>query len=440
MSTVEYYPRTSFVIALLTIPRAFVQPNWTVEQVGQVFSTNLQWQSIAVVYDNKPIGIIQRSQITAIFLSAFGRDLYGKKPIALFMDKEPIIVEENSSIEMASQHITGADTSSLIQEFIITEHGCYKGMGTILALLKQVTELQIRRYNRALAKKVEELEQRTSELMSATLKAEAATKQAQLANHAKDRFLATMSHELRTPLNAIIGYSELLQDEAQDLGADTCFTDLQRIKESGKHLLGIINNILDVSEIGSEEATLHYETFDFLEVMQEVILATQSLLEESDNKLTVQCYYLGTIHADRAKVRQCLFNLISNAAKFSEHSSILLFSSQERTNDEEWIAFGVRDHGIGLTETQLTKLFKPFTQIDDSPTRRYGGAGLGLAVTKKLCELMGGNISVESEPGRGSTFVIRLPVGGVTRKKNTAKNTNATTVVPNTQRKTASFC
>lgn len=442
MSNAEYYPVQweSPLVDSLTTLRTFVNPDWTVEQVAHVFATNQQLQSLAIVQDNRPIGIIHRNQITAVFLSAFGRDLHGKKPIALFMDREPILVEESLPIEVASQHITCMDTSLLIQEFIITEQGYYKGMGTVLALLKKVTELQIRKYNRALSRKVEELEQRTSELMLTTLRAEAATKQAQMANHAKDRFLANMSHELRTPLNAIIGYSELLQEDAQDLGANACLTDLQRIEESGKHLLTIINNILDISEISNHEVKLHFETFDFFDVVQEVILAAQPLVTESGNTLTVQCHYTGTLYADRAKIRQCLFNLLSNATKFSENSTILVFSSQEIVEKETWIVFGVRDHGIGLTEAQLTKLFQPFTQVDNSSTRRYDGTGLGLAVTKKLCEMMGGHISVDSTPGYGSTFVIRLPIIGLTQKKDVSKDSNATTTVPNTQHKLPLFC
>jgi len=392
----------SISISSLTIARIFVEPNWPVERVSQILFANPEMQSLAVVYQGIPVGIIHRHQITAIFLSTFGRDLYGKKPVVALMDNEPIIVEEDLPIEVASRHITGNNPSPVIQDFIVTERGCYKGMGTIMELLKKVTELQIRRYNQALTQKVVELEQRTAELMTATLRAETA-------NCAKNRFLANMSHELRTPLNAIIGYSEMLEEEARDLAHKGCLADLQRVKAAGKHLLSIISNILDISKIEDGDLELSWEIFDFFKVVQEVASTIEPSLKASGNTLTVQCNYMGNLYADRNKVRQCLLNLLGNATKFSKNSVILLFSNQELVNNIEWIVFGVCDRGIGLTDDQLNKLFQPFVQVDDSPTRQYGGAGLGLAITKKFCEMMGGNISVDSEYGRGSTFVVRLP-------------------------------
>lgn len=401
----EFYGKV--LISSVTVARIFVEPHWSVERVSQVFSTQPEIQSLAVVQQGIPIGIIHRHQVTAIFLSAFGRDLHGKKPIVAFMDNEPIKVEADLPIETASQHITSNHPAPIIQDFIVTETGHYKGMGTIIELLKKVTDLQIRRYNHALMQKITELEQRTAELMVATQRAETA-------NRVKDRFLANMSHELRTPLNAIIGYTEMLEEEAQDLAHESCFTDLRKIEEAGKHLLAIISNILDISKIENGQLELHWETFSFFDVIQEVTLAIEPMLKASGNTLTTQCHYKGMLYTDRSKVRQCLSNLLSNAIKFSKNSTVLLFSSQEVINNVTWVVFGVRDRGIGLAETQLNKLFQPFVQIDDSPTRQYGGTGLGLAITKRLCEMMGGTIHVDSELGRGSTFVIRLPTQNAT--------------------------
>ena len=257
---------------------------------------------------------------------------------------------------------------------------------------------------------------------------------AETANRAKSQFLANMSHELRTPLNAIIGYSEMLQEEAEDLGQEDFVPDLQKIYTAGKHLLGLINDILDLSKIEAGRMELYLETFDIEDVVQDVVTTIQPLVEKNANKLEVQCANdLGSMEADLTKVRQSLFNLLSNACKFTKQGTITLTVSRGREGDEEQviarqdftaspphrltaslipqdsITFRVTDSGIGMTSEEMSKLFQAFSQADASTTRQYGGTGLGLAITKKLCQMMGGDVTVESEVGKGSTFTIQLP-------------------------------
>lgn len=258
------------------------------------------------------------------------------------------------------------------------------------------------------------------------------------ASKAKSQFLANMSHELRTPLNAIIGYSEMLMEEATESKKTEMVNDLQRIHSSGRHLLSLINDILDLSKIEADRLTFSLEIFDIAALVQEISTTVQPLVNQNTNCLKVECVTnLGTMCSDATKVRQCLFNLLSNACKFTHSGLIVLtversepqvelqgmeiqeveiqeMELQAETNLPQfsagWITFRVEDTGIGMTPDQIAKLFKPFSQADASTTRKYGGTGLGLAITRKLCEIMGGTVTVDSESDKGSVFTIRLPV------------------------------
>src|SRR5919199_3232106 len=233
---------------------------------------------------------------------------------------------------------------------------------------------------------------------------------AEAANEAKSGFLATVSHELRTPLNAIMGYSEMLQEEATDLGVSDLIPDLEKIHTAGKTLLSLINDVLDLSKIEAGKMDLYLETFDVAAMIGEVTVTVEPLMRKRDNTLVVQCAPdIGAMHADLTKVRQALFNLLSNAAKFTENGTVTLTVERETFEGRDWLRFGVADTGIGMTPEQMDKLFQPFSQAHASTTRKYGGTGLGLALTRRLCQMMGGDITVESAPGKGSTFTIRLP-------------------------------
>jgi PAS domain S-box-containing protein len=233
---------------------------------------------------------------------------------------------------------------------------------------------------------------------------------ADAANQAKSAFLATMSHELRTPMNAILGYSEILMEDAQDKGQEDLIPDLQKIHASGNHLLSLINNILDLSKIEAGKMDLFLESFGISRVVEDVVSTVRPLVEKNANTLQVHCAAdLGTMHADLTKVRQSLFNLLSNACKFTENGTIILEASRELLGGVDWIKFSVNDTGIGMDPEQMDKLFQPFVQGDASTSRKFGGTGLGMTITHRFCQMMGGEISAVSEPGRGTTFTIRLP-------------------------------
>ena len=230
------------------------------------------------------------------------------------------------------------------------------------------------------------------------------------ANRAKSAFLANMSHELRTPLNAIIGYSEMLEEETHELGKLENVKDLQKIQGAGKHLLSLINDVLDLSKIEAGRMGLHLETFDISQMINEMVTTLHPAISKNSNAIQVHvAEELGVMRADITKVRQILFNLLSNACKFTEHGTISVGVDRSTDEGQDWIRFRVTDTGIGITPKQKTNLFQEFTQADVSIARKYGGTGLGLAISYRYVRLMKGRISVESEPGQGSVFTVYLP-------------------------------
>jgi PAS domain S-box-containing protein len=229
------------------------------------------------------------------------------------------------------------------------------------------------------------------------------------ANLTKSQFLANMSHELRTPLNAIIGYSEMLQEEAEELGESVFVEDLAKISKAGNHLLALINDILDISKIEAGKMELHLETYGLPDLVQDVTMTIRPLVEGKGNKLQTSCEEEGNIRTDVTKLRQILLNLLSNANKFTEGGLITFKVFKESRNHRGGYGFSVQDTGIGMTPEQLEKLFQPFTQADASTTRKYGGTGLGLAISQRFSHIMGGDIQVESLFGVGTTFVCWLP-------------------------------
>ncbi len=231
------------------------------------------------------------------------------------------------------------------------------------------------------------------------------------ANRAKSAFLANMSHELRTPLNAIIGYSEMLHDDAKTDGLDNYSSDLDKIHTAGRHLLTLINEVLDLSKVEAGKMELHLETFNLPDLIQVVVSTVEPMARKNSNK--VVCKGLSSVenlHADFTKVRQILLNLLSNAIKFTEHGEVALVVRNELVDGVEGVEISVIDSGIGISKEAINTIFKPFQQADASTTRRYGGTGLGLALCRNFCEMMGGNIWVVSEVGSGATFSIWLPL------------------------------
>jgi signal transduction histidine kinase/CheY-like chemotaxis protein len=251
---------------------------------------------------------------------------------------------------------------------------------------------------------ITELKQREAELATARDAADAA-------NQTKSSFLANMSHELRTPLNAIIGYSEILQEDAADKGDKEPIGDLQKIESAGRHLLGLINNILDLSKIEAGKMDVFIEPVDITALVKEVVSIVKPLTDKNENVVEVICPAdIGSFRSDQTKIKQCLLNLMSNASKFTSKGTLTLAVARE---GDSQVRFGVSDTGVGMTDEQLGRLFQAFSQADASTTKRFGGTGLGLAITKHFCTMLGGDVTVESSPGKGSTFTMRLPDQGV---------------------------
>ncbi|RMG10097.1 MAG: HAMP domain-containing protein [Cyanobacteria bacterium J055] len=330
-------------------------------------------------------------------------------PIALLVVLR--ITRALTQVRQAAQLLASGDFSARSSIVSGDEIGVLSA--TLNTLAQQVNSLL-----KSLEVRSQQLELRSREL-------EIAKEAAEAANEAKNLFLGNMSHELRTPLNAIINYSALLQEDALDLGleaqegdsddpADTFVADLQTINRAGKHLLALIEDVLDISKIEAGTMELRWERFPVAALIDDVVATMQPTISQHHNTLTVRCDpAVGSLYADPVKVQQILFNLLGNAAKFTESGSIALTVRRTRHDEDkdrsEWVVFSIADTGIGIDPKHQSDLFEAFTQGDNSTTRGYGGMGLGLAICKNFCQMMGGYITVESELGRGSTFTVFLP-------------------------------
>jgi signal transduction histidine kinase len=231
-----------------------------------------------------------------------------------------------------------------------------------------------------------------------------------MASQHKSQFLANMSHELRTPLNAIIGVSEMLREDVEAAKQDT--EPLDRVLGAGRHLLALINDILDLSKIEAGRMELNLETFALAPLIDSVVKTIEPLAAKNHNEVVVNCEAaIGMIHADQMRLRQALLNLMSNANKFTEKGTVTIAAHQGQENGRDWVTLSVADTGIGMTAEQMGKLFQEFSQASSKTASKYGGTGLGLVISRKFCQMMGGDITVASAPGKGSVFTVRLPAG-----------------------------
>lgn len=330
---------------------------------------------------------------------------------ARFVERTIFIVSMLLSVAIAA--VVAWRTSRAIAEPVITvtqvaEQVAKKSNFDLRAPI--TTDDEIGLLAKSLNRLIERVSERTKQLEQAKELAEAAST-------AKSQFLANVSHELRTPLNAVIGLSQLLQDDAADFAASPDFiTDLETINSAGRHLLKLINDILDVSKIEAGKMTLYPETFDITNLINNVVLTVKPAMEKNGNTLQVDCDdNLGTMYTDQTRMQQVLLNLLSNAAKFTTNGKVTLTVKHEKIKLRQdaplsVISFTVTDTGIGMSPSQQQQLFQPFTQGDNSTTRKYGGTGLGLAISRHFCQMMGGEIIVKSQLGVGSTFRVNLPL------------------------------
>jgi signal transduction histidine kinase/DNA-binding response OmpR family regulator len=292
--------------------------------------------------------------------------------------------------------------------FEATDEFVTEQRGRIQNLSREELMAEIQGKNRELEQHSAELEtivaQRTDELKEAV-------QAAQDASRAKSSFLANMSHELRTPMNAIIGYSEMLMEDAEDAGNEGTAADLGKIHAAGRHLLSLINDVLDLSKIEAGKMDLYLETFEVGPMIQEVVSTIDTLIAKNSNELVLDIdESLVSMRADLTKIRQGLFNLLSNAAKFTHEGRVTLRVAREERDGTDWAIFSVTDTGIGIPPEKIGHVFDEFSQADESTTRNFGGTGLGLAITKRFCQMMGGDVLLESTVGVGSCFSIHVPV------------------------------
>ena len=368
------------------------------ERIGTLFlqSDMQRWHTRARQYAVILAVFVFIAGLFAWVVSSKLQSLVSQPILDLEQTMRTVSIEKNYAVRAVKT--SGDETGRLIDNF-----------NTMLAEI-QHRDKALQRANNDLKTRTKELEgeivhrKHTQEEL---LKAKDAAEEA---SRAKSAFLANMSHELRTPLNAIIGYSEILEEEIRDSATPENIHDLRRIQGAGKHLLSLINDVLDYSKIEAGKMALHLEPFEVEPLIEEILTTFRPEAERNSNRLElIVGTNAGSMFADVTKVRQILFNLLSNACKFTEHGTITLQVDRQRTSAGDRLSFRVTDTGIGMTEQQQQNLFQYFTQADSSTARKYGGTGLGLAISLRFTHMMHGDIQVASEIGKGSTFTLELP-------------------------------
>jgi signal transduction histidine kinase len=381
------------------------------------------WLFWTLPFVYKKTGDLQLSALISVellaFTSLFGSYFYGgvSSPFLpwliislllgfFYLSERPIVV-----VGLFTFNITGFVLAYLLWGFPdLLSHEQLSMVGWISILSATIYMSWMATYYANMIAMRSDLEREAERRRETAVRLREAKDLADRANRAKSIFLAKMSHELRTPLNAVIGFSEILLDDVELDGKNQHKrADLERINSAGKHLLSLVTDVLDLSKIESNHIELKIEEFDLNEMVREVVATVQQMVAEKKNKLVVRCpANLGVVSTDQTKLRQAALNLLSNAAKFTEAGAITLGVQRRKRPAGDWIEIQVQDTGIGIAEPDIGRLFQNFGQANQSTSRKYGGTGLGLALSQKLCALMGGGISVNSELGHGSCFTIRV--------------------------------
>jgi len=360
--------------------------------VARLFEENPSLPGVIVMDAKGFCGMVARNQLFQRLGRLFGIEIYSTRPITAFLDTlktSPLLMPAETTIQNAAILCLARPVEYVYDPFVVTMKNEPPRLVDFLALILRQTEL----------------------LTAAQIEAHTQRAAAVSASNAKSDFLANMSHELRTPLTAIIGYAEILIEDVKAGQLSESVRRLEGIAKSGQHLLEMINGILDLAKIEARKMDIFLTTFSLPEMITEVIGIVQPLMKKNDNQFSVTAdNAIREMHSDEAKLRQCLTNLIGNAAKFTSRGSIGLDIKKEIRPDGGWVIFEVSDTGIGMSETQLTRLFESFYQADSSISRRFGGTGLGLSLSKQFCEMLGGELSVRSVENQGTTFVMKVPV------------------------------
>ncbi|MEE8388589.1 MAG: ATP-binding protein [Acidiferrobacterales bacterium] len=407
----------TFVPLILSYVTVIILPHWFGIPVMELITPSL------LVYNLFMFVAIMRYKFLSIDVEAVANDLFARiQDAVLILDKKSSVLQMNAVAKelfnIREMPPAGIVASMLIDDFPRHANDDHyearlaKSAGERIVSISQAPVIGLRKDigKIVIVRDITRQKQAEAEIKQMNEDLVQARDEAMAASHSKSQFLANMSHELRTPLNAIIGYSEMVAEEMEDLGETAVVPDLEKINVSAKHLLALINDILDLSKIEAGKTELYLETFDISAIVRDTAAFVQPLVEKNSNTLTVECPdTIGEMTSDLTKVRQTLFNLLSNASKFTEKGDIVL-SVQRAATEPESVLFSVKDSGIGMTTEQQLKLFQYFAQADPSTTRKFGGTGLGLAISQRYCQMMGGEITVDSTPDKGSIFRMRLPV------------------------------
>ena len=384
---------TANTLAGLELMEATVPARTPSAAVARVFKMDSTLPGVLVVDGSEQPKMLSRQRFLQQLSRPFGVDLFLKRPVSEALDThdaEYLQLPGQCAIEEAVRRALCRSGEHLYDPVVVELDGANLRLLDMHVLLLAQSDL--------LARANAEVEEQKT--------------RAEEASAAKSQFLANVSHELRTPLNAVIGYSEYLTEEAEKRGDEHFTTRLKRITTAGRHLLGLINDLLDVSKIEAGKVEVIIEEFELGPILAELQSTIQPMLDQNQDTLVLDYdgSNLGSMHSDVVKLRQVLLNVLSNACKFTQDGTIRLRARRIDGPEGACIAITVADTGIGMTPNALSRIFESFTQADASTTRKYGGTGLGLAISRQLCRLLGGDITAESLLGQGSTFSIVLPV------------------------------